>query len=94
MISLCLPAFLLACLRGWRNAVELALFDISSSMKPYPSVLHAYTSKLKIVIDFFEPQNLDEVSNRIPPTPQCWFPASVCHIESVCARKTTDDEEG
>ena len=27
------------------NAVELVLFEISNSMKPYPSVFHACTSK-------------------------------------------------
>ena len=48
----------------------LTLFEISNSMKPYPSVFHAYTLKLRPAIGFFEPQNLDEVSNRIPPTSQ------------------------
>ena len=29
-------------LRGWRDSVELVLFGISISMKPYPSVFQAY----------------------------------------------------
>ena len=36
------------------------------SMKRYPSVFHACASKLRPVIGFFEPTNLDEVSNRTP----------------------------
>ena len=36
--------------RGWRNAVEMVLFEISNSMKPYPSIFHAYTSNLRPVI--------------------------------------------
>ena len=36
--------------RGWQNTVEIVLFDISNSMKPYASVFHAYTSKLRPVI--------------------------------------------
>ena len=55
-------------LRGWRNTVELVLFEISNSMKPYPSVFRTYTNKLRPIIGFWEPTNLDEVSNRIPPT--------------------------
>ena len=54
--------------RGRRNAVELVLFEISSSMKLYPSVFHAYTSNLRPTIVVFEPTNLDGASNRIPPT--------------------------
>ena len=37
-------------MRSWRNTVEIVLFEISNSMKPYPSVVHAYTSKLRPVI--------------------------------------------
>ena len=48
--------------------LETTLFEASNSMKPYPSVTHAHTSKLRPVKCFFEPNNLDEVSNRIPPT--------------------------
>ena len=55
-------------MRGRRNTVELVLFEISNSMKPCPSVFHACASKLRPAIGFFEPTNLDEVSNRIPPT--------------------------
>ena len=39
-------------LRGWRNTVEIILCGISNSMKPYPPVFHAYTSKLEPVIVF------------------------------------------
>ena len=48
---------------SWRNTVEMILFDISSSMKPYPPVSHAYISELR-------PNNVDEASDRIPPTSQ------------------------
>ena len=67
---LCRPsrALVHALVRGWPNTVETVLFEISNSMKPYPSVVHAYTSKSRPAIGFFEPTNLDEVSNRIPPT--------------------------
>ena len=40
-------------------------------MKLYPSVSHANTAKLRPVIGFFEPENLDEASNRVPPTSVC-----------------------
>ena len=53
---------------GWRNTVEVVLFEISNSMKPYPPVFHSYTNKLRPVIGIFEPQTFDEVSNCIPPT--------------------------
>ena len=39
-------------------------------MKPYPSVFHAHTSEMGLVISVFESNRLDEVSNRIPPTSQ------------------------
>ena len=42
-------------LRGWRNTVEVALLEISNSMKPYASVFHAYTGKLRPNIHFVEP---------------------------------------
>ena len=35
---------------GWWNTVELVLFEISNSIKPYPSVFHAYTNKMRPVI--------------------------------------------
>ena len=41
--------------RGWRNTVEIVLFEISNSMKPYPFVAHTYTSELRSVIGLFEP---------------------------------------
>ena len=49
--SLCLPP-----LRGWWNTVEIVLFEISNSMKPYPSVLRSYTSKLWPATRSFEPE--------------------------------------
>ena len=36
-------------MRGWRNTVETVLFEVSNSMKPYPSVFHACTSQLRPV---------------------------------------------
>ena len=49
-------------MRGWRNTVELVLFEISNSMKPYPSVFHAYTSNMGPVIVFLS----QEISMRFP----------------------------
>ena len=49
----------------WRRTVEMALFEISSSMKPYPSAFRARTGKSRPVIGLFEPTNLDEVFNNI-----------------------------
>ena len=44
-------------LRGWRNTVEIVLFDISNSMKSYASVFHAYYAiKLRPVIGLSEPK--------------------------------------
>ena len=57
------------CMRGLRKTVELLLFEISNSMKTYPSVFHAYTSQLRPAIAFFMPKHIKKVSNRIPPTP-------------------------
>ena len=57
-------------LRGWLNTVETVLFEMSHSMRPYPSVFHACTRKLRPAIGVFEPRNIDEASNRIPPTSQ------------------------
>ena len=41
-------------LRGRRNTVEIVivLFEISNSMKLYPSVSHAYTTRIRPVIGF------------------------------------------
>ena len=39
-------------LRGWGNTVEMVLFEISDSIKAYPTVVHAYTSTLRPVISF------------------------------------------
>ena len=49
----------------------LSLFcKVSISMKPCPSFVRTYTGKFELrpVRVLFEPTNLDEVSNRIPPT--------------------------
>ena len=43
-------------LGGWRNTVEIVLFEISNSMKPYPSVFHTYTSTLRPAIGLFDPR--------------------------------------
>ena len=63
--------------RGRRSTVEIVLFEISNSMKPYPSVFHACTNRLRPVKGFVEPNKLDEVSNRILPTshPPACMPA-------------------
>ena len=53
-------------MRGWRNTVEIVLFDISNSMKPYPRVFY-YNGKLKSVICSFEPQQFEEVSTVFRP---------------------------
>ena len=57
-------------MRGWRNTVEIVLLETSNSMNPYPSVFYACASRLRPAISFVEPTNLDEASNRIPPTSQ------------------------
>ena len=49
-------------LRGWRNTVEIVLLEISNSMKPHPSVLHAYTNSMGLVIVFLS----QEISMRFP----------------------------
>ena len=45
--------------------------------KPYPSKFHTYTSKLRPVIGFLGLKHLDEVSNRIPPTPHNRGPLNI-----------------
>jgi hypothetical protein len=55
-------------LNGWRNTAEIVLFEISNSLKPYPSAFLAYIGKSRPVIGFSEPNKFIEVSNRIPPT--------------------------
>ena len=57
-------------MRGWGNTAEIGLLDISSSMRPDPTVFRACARKLKPVIVFSEQAKLDEASNRIPPTSQ------------------------
>ena len=39
-------------MRGWWHAAEIVLFEISNSMKPYPSVFLAYTSNMRPAIGF------------------------------------------
>ena len=58
-------------MRGWWNTVEIVLSEISNSLKPYASIpfgIYQATSKLRLEICIFEPNNLEEFSNRIPPT--------------------------
>ena len=57
-------------MRSWRNAVDIILLEILSSMKPYPSVVHAHVDHMRLVTYLFEPKQLDEVSSLIPPTSQ------------------------
>ena len=59
--------YLFALLRGWRNTVEIVLFEISKSMKPYPPDFMHIPAILEPVMGSFEPQKFDEVSNGIPP---------------------------
>ena len=40
--------------RGSGNAVEMAQFEISNSMKPHPSVVHAHTSELRPVWQWYD----------------------------------------
>ena len=42
-------------MRGWQNAVELVPLEISNSMTPYPSGLHAYASNSRPATGLFEP---------------------------------------
>ena len=39
-------------------------------MKLYPPVVHAYNGQLEPVIVVFEPHDIDEVSDHVPPTSQ------------------------
>ena len=55
-------------------------------MKPYPSVFHACTSKLRPAIGFFEPNQLDEVSKRIPPISQPWRNLAADRSQVLAAR--------
>ena len=61
-------------------------------MKPYPSFFHAYTSQVRPVIGFFDPANLDKVSNRIRPTSQ-WSrcrPVAGHGTATACGRRRYD----
>ena len=55
-------------IRGWRNTVEIVLSEVSNPMEQFPFVVHAFISNTGPAIVFFEPGNLDEVSDRIPPS--------------------------
>ena len=55
-------------LRGWWNTFKMVPFEISISMKLHPSAFHSYTGTLRPMKGFLDPNNLDEVSNPIPPT--------------------------
>ena len=68
------------------------LFEISNSIKPYPSVVRAYISKLKPVTSFFELKNLDEASNRLPPTSSEGSPAGDTGISERGARRKSGSE--
>ena len=48
--------------------VETVLFEISNSMKPYPSAFHAHTSKLRLVTGFFEPNPAPPYAERLRAT--------------------------
>ena len=52
-------------------------------MKPYPFAFHAYTRKLRPMISLFEPNNVDKVSNRIPPTSPCPHPSRISRSQTV-----------
>ena len=101
--------------RGWRNTVEVALFEISNSTKQYPSDFHAYAyiyiyrerergREMYIMYVYIyiyneagdrllDPKGLDEVSNRIPPTPQhtmnckCSFDAQYVCSRGGCVKR-------
>ena len=64
--------------RGWRDTVEIVLPEISNSTKPHASVLFSHIpvnwgSRYDMFL--FEPNDLDELSNRIPPTSRTHNPA-------------------
>ena len=71
-------------LRGWRITAEQVLFGIPNSMKPYPSVFHAYTSELALKV-MFEPEHVDEASKHIPPSSQLYerFPDDQNRFQSA-----------
>ena len=77
-------------LSGWRNTVEIVLFDISNSLKPYPPCFLAYTSRLKPVLGFSEQKQLIEVSNRIRPTSHLWNHSGCCSCPSEIIRSRSE----
>ena len=52
------------CVRAWPGCISAPYQSV------VPSVCHAHTIKLKPLTGFSEPRNLDEASDRIPPTSQ------------------------
>ena len=52
----------LAIVRGWQNTVEIVLFEISNSMKPYPSVFHTYINHVRPMVGFLS----QTISMRFP----------------------------
>ena len=55
-------------MRGWRNYCWHSIVWNLEFDETVPPVFRAYTNKLRPVMGLFETQQLDEVSNRIPPT--------------------------
>ena len=64
------------------HSIVDVLFEISNSMKPYPTVVHAYVGSVEPVTGFTEPQPFDEVSNRTPPTSQHRCMSLDCHLST------------
>ena len=61
-------------MRDWRNSVEIVLFEISNSMRAYPSAFHAYTNQLRPAIVVCLNQ---AISTRFPTV---FRPSPLCHI--------------
>ena len=77
-------------LRGWRNTVEIVLFEISNSMNCTPLCFTHMTSTLRPMIFRLTQEKLDEVSNRSPPTSHlclrtCFRRLEVCHRRCAAA---------
>ena len=68
MITMIIVVIMVIVIEAGGTLFEIVLFEISHPMKPCPSGFHAYTSRIRPVMDMFEPKHLDEVSNYIPPT--------------------------
>ena len=59
-------------LRYWRNTVDLVLLEIFEFPETVPFCVSRIesASKMKPTIGVVEPKYLDDVSKRVPPTPQ------------------------